>query len=370
MKRNISYKPVLAILLLIYIGTIVLLSNIVADKVFSESENRRLEQAPSFSAAQVVDGRYTEKYEKYISDQFPLRDFWIGVKSTWEKVMGKKENNGIYLGKEGYLIEKFQEPSEEVFKSKIDEVNTITSKLSKGDIYFMLVPNSAEILKDKLPAYAPNGDQIEIINKTKDRLSNEINFVDVYDTLASHREDYIYYKTDHHWTTKGAYLAYQDLMEAMGINPHGREYFQKIKATDSFYGSLYSKSGFRKVIPDCINLYKPRFNEGIKVEYVEEEKNFDSLYHMKNLDKKDKYTIFLDGNYPYIRIRTNFSEEKKLLIIKDSYANSFIPFLTGHFSEIHIIDPRYYKEELVKLIEKEKIDNILLLYSVDTFFKH
>lgn len=369
MKKNISYKSILAVFLLIYIGAIIFINNITADKVFSESENRKLEQAPKFSTSQVADGRYTTNYEKYISDQFPMRDFWIGIKSGMEKLMGKKENNGVYLGKDGYLLEKFNKPEIGELESKIDKINKFATNFPDKNIYFMLMPSGAEILKDKLPAYAPSDSQLGIIEATKKSLSDKINFVDIYKTLYSHREDYIYYKTDHHWTTNGAYLAYKDLMKAMDIKAHGEECFERKQVSEDFYGSLYSKSGFRNIEPDELVLYSAKANEGIEVEYVEEGKNSNFLYSMENLDKKDKYTVFLDGNHPYIKIKTNFSENKKLLIIKDSFANSFIPFLTGHFSEIHIIDPRYYREDMVDLIERENIEDILILYSVDSFLK-
>ena len=369
LKKNISYKSILAVFLLIYIGIIIFFNNITADKVFSESENRKLEQAPKFSTSQVADGRYTNNYEKYVSDQFPMRDFWIGVKSTTEKVMGKKENNGIYLGKDGYLLEKFNKAKNEELESKINKINELALKIPNKNIYFMLIPSSSEILKDKLPAYAPNDSQIEVIEGTKKSLSKEINFVDIYETLYSHREDYIYYKTDHHWTSDGAYLAYSKLMEAMDFEPHGEDYFKKSKVSDEFYGSLYSKSGFRNIKPDELVLYSPKTDQAIEVEYVEEEKESNSIYSMENLDKKDKYTVFLDGNHPYIKIKTNCRENKKLLIIKDSFANSFVPFLTGHFSEIHIIDPRYYSKGMVDLIKEENIKDILILYSIDFFLK-
>lgn len=368
MKKK-SYNSILAVLFLTYIGIIISINYTVADKVFSESENRRLEQAPDFSPSQVIDGRYTEKYERYISDQFPIRDFWIGIKSSTEKTMGKKENNGVYLGNDGYLLEKFEEPNEKKLKLKLDELKDFQSNIPDKNIYFMLIPNSNEILKDKLPRYAPNGDQLKIINNVKGNISNEIKLVDVYNSLYENKDKYIYYKTDHHWTTNGAYLAYGELMKAMDMFPNGEEYFEKTKVTDKFYGSLYSKSGFRNIRPDEIVLYRPRVQKEISVEYIEEDRWSDSIYHMENLDKKDKYTVFLDGNHPYIKIKTNVKEDKKLLIIKDSFANSFIPFLTGHFSEIHIIDPRYYKDDIVDLIEEENIDDVLILYSVDTFSK-
>ena len=368
LKKRDSYKSVLGIFLLIYISFILIVNIASTDKVFSESENRRLEQVPKFSANQIIDGRFTTNYEKYISDQFPLRDFWIGIKSTSEKILGKKENNGVYLGKDGYLLEKFEKPEEKDVKAKIDKINSFASNISNVDKYFMLVPNSVKVLEDKLPSYAPNGDESFYMAKVKDILDDDIKFIDVYNTLYSCRNEYIYYKTDHHWTTKGAYLAYKKFMKDLGINPHSEEYFSIKKVTDSFYGSLYSKSGIRNIKPDTIELYTPKNDEGIKVEYIEEKETSDSLYNMESLDKKDKYTVFLGGNHPIIKIKTKFNDEKKLLIIKDSYANCFIPFLTGHFSEIYVVDPRYYDGDLNSLVEDKEIDNLLILCNVKTFF--
>ena len=369
MKKQDSYKPILGILLLIYIGSMVLINKVTADRVFSEAENRRLEQAPRLSTPQVIDGRFTAKNEKYISDQFPLRDFWIGVKSSGEKVLGKKENNGVYLGKDGYLMEKFEKPSEGDLKSKVDEINSMISNMENVNKYFILVPNSVKILEDKLPAYAPNANELVYIDRVKSSLDNNIKFIDVYETLYSNRDKYIYYKTDHHWTTKGAYLAYEKFMEGMGMSPHGEDYFDIRNVTDSFYGSLYSKSGFRGLDSDSIELYIPKQDEGVIVEYIDEGKDSSSIYNMDNLRRKDKYTVFLDGNHPLIRINTNTDNRKKLLIIKDSYANSFIPFLTGHFSQIHVVDPRYYDKDINTLIQDHGINNLLIIYNTKTFFE-
>ena len=369
LKERDSYKSILGILLLIYIGSMVIVNKITADRVFSEAENRRLEQAPKFSTSQVIDGRFTTNYEKYVSDQFPLRDLWIGVKSTSEKVSGKKENNGVYLGKDGYLMEKFEKPSEGVFKSKVDDINSLVSNMPNMNKYFILVPNSVKILEDKLPPYAPNADELVYMDWVRSSLDNNIEFVDVYDALYSNKDEYIYYKTDHHWTTKGAYLAYERFMEDMRTGLHKEDYFNIEKVTDDFYGSLYSKSGLRKLNSDSIELYIPKIDEGIKVEYVDEGKDSSSIYNMDSLDKKDKYAVFLGGNHSLIKISTNVCQGERLLIIKDSYANSFIPFLTGHFSEIYVVDLRYYDEDLINLVEDEKIDNLLILYNVKTFFE-
>lgn len=369
LKKSGLYRPILGILLLIYIGTLVIVNILSTDKVFSESENRRLEQAPKISTSQIIGGRFTSNYEKYVSDQFPLRDFWIGIKSISEQALGKRENNGVYLGKDEYLLEKFEKPKDVDLKSKVDEINSLISNIPNINKYFILAPNSVKILEEKLPPYAPNADELVYINKVKSSINNNINFVDIYDILYSNRDEYIYYKTDHHWTTRGAYLAYEKLMEDMGISPHGEEYFNIKKVTDSFYGSLYSKSGFRKLNPDSIELYIPKIDEGIKVEYVDEGKVSNSIYNMDNLNKKDKYMVFLGGNHSLIKIETNIENKEKLLIVKDSYANSFIPFLTGHFSEIYVVDPRYYRGDLESLMEDDRIDNLLIIYNINTFLQ-
>ncbi len=370
MKKQHLYSSVLGILLSVYIGIMAILNIFTSDKVFSESENRRLEQAPKFSMSQIVDGRFTSNYEKYISDQFPFRDFWIGVKSTSERLLGKRENNEVYLSRDGYLMEKFKKPDMEVISSKIHDINLLGQNLLDIDKYFMLVPNSVKILEDKLPYYAPNGDELVYINKIRDSIHNSINFIDIYDVLYAHRDEYIFYKTDHHWTTRGAYLAYKSLMDCMDIPSHNEDYFDIKRVADDFYGSLYSKSGFRNIKPDTIELYIPKENEELRVEYVDEKRVVDSIYNLENLKKKDKYTVFLDGNYPLIKIKTNINTKDRLLIIKDSYANSMVPFLTGHFHEIYIVDPRYYDKDIDELMRDREINKLLILYNAKTFFSN
>jgi Lysophospholipase L1 and related esterases len=203
----------------------------------------------------------------------------------------------------------------------------------------------------------------------RNSIDKSIEFVDIYDVLNSKKNEYIFYKTDHHWTTKTAFRAYEKLGADMGFIPHEENYFNIKKVTDSFYGSLYSKGGFRNINPDSIELYIPKKNEVNKVEYVDEHKFSDSIYNMEDLNKKDKYAVFFDGNHGLIKISTNVSNGKKLLVVKDSYANCLIPFLTGHYSEIYVVDPRYYSDDLKELIKINSIKNMLILYNVNTFFE-
>ncbi|MBK3497351.1 hypothetical protein JFL43_21520 [Viridibacillus sp. YIM B01967] len=363
------YKCTMAGLLSLFIGVMFSVNILTPNKTFSYAENRKLEQFPEFSFRNLTEKKFTSNYEKYISDQFAFRDFWISVKSDMERTIGKKENNGVYIGKDGFLLQKFSKPEEQDVKSKIEAINNFHLANPNVKKHVMLVPTAISILENKLPNYVSRGDELTYINKVKKSLDKDINFINVYPVLSSKNDEYIYYKTDHHWTTKGAYYAYQELSKNMKFTSTKNESFNIKKITNSFYGSLYSKAGFRNIDPDSIELYQSKKADKYKVEYIDENKTSTSLYEMNNIKKKDKYTVFLNGNHPLMKITTDNTNEKKLLIIKDSYANSFIPFLLSHFSEIHVVDLRYYKESLNMLMQKNKINDMLLLYNTNTFFE-
>lgn len=368
-KKNSIYYKSITILFILFLLIMVLLNGVRSEKLFSETENRRLEQRPDFSIKALLNGKFASDFEKYISDQFVFRDFWIEINSKIILYSGKNQNNDVFLGKTGYLIQKFNTPDKGEFTERLEAINAFADKTPEVNKYFMLVPNSVKVLQEKLPYLAPGDDELHYIDEVKKKLDRDINFIDVYEKLSSKKNEYIYYKTDHHWTTKGAYYGYQNLMESMEITCHDNNYFNIKNVTDSFYGSLYSKSGFRNIKPDSIELYIPKVDEGIKVDYLDNEKSEKSLYNMDNLNKKDKYTVFLNGNHPLIKISTNNNNGKKLLLIKDSYANSFVPFLTGHYSEIYLVDLRYYNDDITKIIKSNDIDDILFLYNAITFFE-
>ncbi|NEW09703.1 hypothetical protein GK047_27630 [Paenibacillus sp. SYP-B3998] len=362
-------KYLMAIVLLLFIALILVLNLFNPNKIFSDSENRNLEQLPKFSFQSLVSGKFTSNYEKYISDQFMARNLWIGVKSDADRVLGKKESNGVYLGKDGFLIQKFSPPAAEDLKEKAGAINSFDIATPTLRKFVMLVPTAASVLDNKLPDYVADSDELMYIDKVKQSLRGDIRFLNLYPALSSKKEEYIFYQTDHHWTTRGAYYGYRALSEQMGFTPKDEAYFNITKVTDEFYGSLYSKSGFRHLNPDSIELFTPKEKVAYKVEYVDENQSTDSLYEMDNIRKKDKYTVFLDGNYPLVKITTGNPEGRKLLVVKDSYANCFIPFLAPHFSEIYVVDLRYYEKNLNTLLFDNQINDMLLLYNVNTFFE-
>ena len=305
-----------------------------------------------------------------MADQFISRDLWIGIKSDFDRVLGKNKSNDVYLSKDGYLIQPFNKPTDEGFKSKIEEINSMFAAMPEGKKYFLLAPTSVEIIGDKLPMHAITDDEKEYMSKVKASIDKRITFVDVYDKLYSKKNDYIYYKTDHHWTTKGAYFAYEVLAENMNLTKEPESSFDIQVATRDFYGSLYSKSGFKHLAADSISLYVPKKKEKISVNFVDENKVSNSVFNMNELNKKDKYAVFLGGNHGLIKITTNATSLRKLLLVKDSYANNLIPFLTGQYSEIYVVDPRYYSEELKELVNHNQINEMLVLYNINTFLSN
>ncbi|MEA1962193.1 MAG: DHHW family protein [Bacillota bacterium] len=369
MKYNEQVLKVIAAVFMIYLSSIAFLYLMIPDNRFSESENRMLEQMPRFSMDDLWEGKLSSDCEKYLTDQFPFRDFWIGVKSDSERILGRRENNGVYLGEDGRLFQKCNEMDKKGLQATLATINSFAVSRADLDLYFLLVPNSAAIYKDSLPAYAPTDNSIVYINQIKSSLDNQINYIDIYDSLLDQKGESIYYKTDHHWTTIGAYCAYRHAAKSMGFAAREQDDFQIKKVTDSFYGSLYSKGGFRHLNPDKIELYIPKSSELYTVDYYDYNQCSNSLYFMDNLKKKDKYSVFLNGNQSLIRIRMNTDNDKKLLLLKDSFANSFVPFLTEHYSEIYVVNLRYYNDNLSQLIDSQGINNVLLLYSVNGFLE-
>lgn len=368
-KHTNIYNITMALMLLIFIFCMSISYILFSDREFSESENRVLNKKPHFSLEEVISGQFTTNFEKYVSDQVALRDLWINIKSSAERLIGKKDNNGVYLGSDGYLLQMFSKPDLKIINENIDAINSFAAANPNVKKYFMLAPNSVKVLENKLPAYASPENQLEYIEKVKESVNSDIKFIDIYDALASKKNEYIYYKTDHHWTTLGAYYAYEKLGAEMGFTPNSQDFYDIKKATEGFYGTLYSKGGFRNIGPDSIELYTPKKDEEIKLWYYDNEKSSDSLYKMENLNKKDKYTVFLDGNHSLIKISTKNDSGKKLVIIKDSYANSIVPFLTDHYSEIYMIDLRFYYDDINEFIKANGIDEALILYNANTFFE-
>lgn len=236
----------------------------------------------------------------------------------------------------------------------------------------MLVPDAASVQREKLPAYAPVADQAEQLEEIRSYLEkkeNPVTEIPLYEMLREHREESLYYRTDHHWTTLGARYAYQSAAGQMGLpGAENGEEKKLYPVSDSFQGTLAARSGYR-VPDDTIEVYWPDQEEELVVTYVQEQTKSASLYAAEKLKTRDKYGMFLNGNHPLTEIRIMASTGRKLLLIKDSYANCFVPFLTGDFEEIVLVDPRYYYDSAEKLMKQYGFTDVLFLYNLNTFLE-
>ena len=349
---------------LVFLAFFFIVNLLTPDVEFSERENRYLETLPKFSFSALFSGEYIADFEKYSTDQFPWRDAWITLKAATELATGKKENNGVILCENDTLIEPFQKPDSEEMEKNITAVNTLAENAGVP-VYFALIPGKAQIWSNLLPANTPNDSQADFIDEIYRKIQTQT--IDMNAALAQHAEEYIYYRTDHHWTTLGAYYGYAALCDAMELEATPLSNFSPETVTDEFYGTTYSSSGFSWVSPDQIDLYVKESDAFTITNYLDGTPSKGVLYDWSYLDKKDKYSLFFGGNTPWIQIQTGNTEGEKILLLRDSYADSLAPFLFSNFSEVHMIDLRYYKASILSYIAEQEIDRVVVLYSVDNF---
>lgn len=331
---------------------------ILPKKSFSEKENRSLEQMPSPSVQNVIDGSYFEQLGIFYRDQFPLRDGFTSLCSLSEKSIGKMETNGVITTKDGICVALPEGASTNRIQKNLDAISALAKQ---KEVHLYVPPRSFDVFEDKLPKLYPKEE-----DKTVTELLEGDTLTDFLELKEIANEEY-YYKTDHHWTTKGAYLAYTQICERMGIAAYSENYFIKETVADNFRGTSASKSGLPNwlISEDTVTLYRYKEDGAFTVENRETKESKKGFYDYSALDTADKYRVFLGGNYSHLSIRGE-GERQKLLLIKDSFANSVIPFLALHF-DIEIIDPRYCpKGYLNEQLEREDIDNTLVLMGFDT----
>ena len=369
-KRSFCFR-VLFIVMAVIILLFDLIFFILPDKELSEIENRKLQLFPKLNFTTLTNGKFESLFDNYVADQFPGRNGWVKMKSTVDRFAGKTENRDIFLAKDGYLIQNMLMPSDEAYTAKMEEIKAIASAHANVNFYALIAPTALSILDDHLPPNAPAADEDGLPDRLKEDFTGAgFTFIDTRDALrTAAKEEQVYYRTDHHWTTHGAYAAYKQMAEQLSL-PGKDTAFQQKMVTDSFSGTLTASSGFRTSETDSIYVYLPETEQNITVTYVEEGKRKASFYEADNLDVKDQYTIFFNGNYPQIRIENpGASSDKKLLVVKDSYANCFVPFLAGDYKQILMVDPRYYEGDLNALIDSEGATDVLYLYNVATFIE-
>ena len=370
-----KYNKFITALFCTFLGGMLVVSTLLPDKEMSELENRYLQKPPKFSVETVTDGTFMEQAEDYVADHIAGRDFWVAAKAWCERLSGKRENNGVYFGKQDTLLNRVDTPAwedtpaqagvsaKQGLLTRLGFVDTLAGNVSVP-VYLGIIPSSSAIWADRLPAGAPTADEFSLIDQMY--FQSGASTIDMAGALAAHSGEDIYYRTDHHWTSLGAFYGANAIFEAMSLDPLDLDDYQKTTVTDQFFGTTFSTSGVRWVAPDSIDTYVS--GEGLKVtSWFDSEPSEGSLYVDSFLEVKDKYSYFLGGRQPLCVIENPQVDGPKVLVIRDSYSDSLAPFLTERFSEVHLFDPRNNLSSVKDYVADNGIDSVLVLYSFSNF---
>ncbi len=359
--KNKIFAGVFALLLL----ALSVLTLALPKKEFSETENRTLASFPEMSRENLLSGKLTADAADYLADHYVVRDLFVSVHSAFEVLLGKREHGGVYLTKHG-LMDSFTESDAKKFDENLAAVTQFAAIMAEGNVRcrVLISPTGTQVYADELPAGCDTVDSAPYFEALKSVPS----FVDVRETFASHEDEALFYKTDHHWTSRGAYLAYAALKESLGEEAPSEDSFEIGTVTNEFYGTLYSRFAlFLPLFRDTVEAPADAALPALTRTGSKGEKE-DSLYAPDKLEGKDKYLYFLGGNDSIIEIETAAGTGRSLILVKDSYANAFLPYLARDYDRITVIDLRYFAQDLVtNLVRQNGYTDALVLYNLKSF---
>jgi hypothetical protein len=317
----------------------------------------------------LLSGDFGSEFETFFADRFPQRNTWVGLNAYTALAEGNNGASGVYNCKNGYLINK-PVSTENNLDKNIGAVADFAKSIDTPTTV-MLVPSTGYIVDDVLPTFHDKYNDDEDISKISSTLSKDkIGFVDLRERFMSEYKNgsQLYYKTDHHWTTKGAYTGYQELCKALGITPIDDSTLKKDSYPD-FYGTTYSSSGFWLTPPDNIEIWNNPKNSdrniSVKITEGANIKTSGSMYFTDHLKEDDKYPVFIDGNHALTEITNTNAKNGTILLIKDSFSHSLAPFLAENYSKVVLVDLRYYKESVSDLVTTYNPEQVVVLYGID-----
>lgn len=335
-----------------------------------ELENRKAAQLPAFSVQALLDGSWQSGFARWMQDQFSFRDAAVNAERAVDEVLFRKvEEGGILLGKDRWMFTKLF-TVEDATKKQLDKNVQAVSDFAAnhpGKVTFLLAPSASVIYPEELPAGAPMVDENAMLDDIFAKVGQTAAVIDLREDFTNRKDEYLYFKTDHHWTTNGAYRAYEQFCALKGLTPFDRDTHESVDVTD-FEGTHYSATRLWNVAKDTITYYP--LDSLMTVYKITGEAQYEpeKTENLVNADKfatRDKYAAFLDGNNGYSTIEGRGTGS--ILVVKDSYANSFVPYLTENYAKIGVVDFRNFKYGLDSTIEKEGYDEVLVLYNFQTF---
>ncbi len=355
-------KKITISLFLVTIFGLSLVTFATKDRDFSEMENRTLSEKPEFSSEKLLSGEFADDLETYLSDQLVLKDYFVMLKNNSDLLSGKDILGDVYYTN-GRYIRNFDENTEQITKNLLFINNWIsTNELSQDKVSFVLIPTASYVYNEFMPESSLSDKEDNTFTLVEEGFDGK--FVSLKDSFEGSKSKDIYYKTDHHWTMDGAYLGYSDMMQALGKNAVSMDEFKEIKLEDEFFGSLHSQAPLFNADGDEVILYDYKDLDYI-ITYESEGYIRNSYICEDKFDIKDKYTALFGGNYGRLTITNNDNPDgEKLIIFKDSYANSLIPYLISQYSVIEVIDLRY--TAIRPGFYDDKTDyNVMFIYNTD-----
>ena len=397
-------RYLLSILFLIIIFAGGVLFIIVPHKTISVNEKRKLSPFPTLTFQNYYSGKYTDSIDLYYSDNFLFRDDLISIANKIKDNKGIKSSDIVIYSKNkesNNLIDKNKQVKADildtvkivnddheyqniksviVYKNRALQMFAGSSKMAANfsklmgeyklafpnvNVYCMAVPVGGDFY---LPSNINKNNEIKFINSLYNSLSNGVVPIRAYEYMKPHYKEYLQFNTDHHWTGRAAYYAYEAFCNTIGISQVPMEKLNR-KVIKGFLGTLY----YYTLSPELKN------NKD-SVEYFKIPNETKTVYYTKNSNTPDKgnlyaesargcnsYGVFLGGDFPLIKIVSSIKNNKKILVLKDSYGNAFVPYLASHYEEIYVIDYRYYEGGVKNLVKINNITDILFAHNVFMF---
>lgn len=354
-----------AVAVLLFMAFFMIFTFFGKKKGSSANENRSLAERPELSISALADGSFASELSQYTADHFLFRDSWIKLDAAIRSEVGEGLINGVYIAKD--MLLNVDTSGREGLYENASALNRFAESYN-GAVYAAVIPTSSGVYRELLPEQLGKYRESQQITDMYDSLSRKIKRIDAYNILKMMNDNYIYYRSDTKWTSYGAYCVYRTVIQRLGFMPTTYDKYSVHHASSDFRGNLYHRSQYKGVKPDIIDFYS--CNGGAEIisckGYYNSGKVADkSIYDEKQLDSDYMYNAYLGEDVPLLKITTSVKNDRKLLVIKDDYADCFIPFLTQHYSEIDVVSPELAEGSISSIVDYSDYEQILFLFGIE-----
>lgn len=353
----------ICVLFCAFLGIMSLLFFFGPKSEFSQLEKRYLAEFPELTWESLTSGKFGEDMESYMADHIPGRDFFVGLQAYYERFLGQQVSKDIYVAGGDRLVEAPVRWDPAAAEKNMSAINAFSDSLGKK-VDFMLVPSAGWACQEDILGLSDPYEDEKIIENIYAMAGERLNCLELTG-LFRQAEAPLYYRTDHHWNSLGAYTAYEAYMQALGRPCRAKEDFT-VETAEGFFGSTYSRSALWLTPPEELELWTGSPN--ITVQNGESQELHQGVFYRQRLEELDKYTVYLDGNHSTVRIENPDAVGRgTLLVVRDSYSNCLGAFLAESYETVILVDLRYYKQPVSELIARENADDVLICYSIGNF---